>query len=77
MPDLLSNILAFVFALGVRTQIEGGGFPLVRLSLADSESYPVLTGEFAPTYPSNPLEEAGLRAGDLLVRAGNADLRDQ
>jgi class 3 adenylate cyclase len=59
----------------VKTQIEGGGYAYLGLSLANAESYPVLTGEAYSSHPSNVLEEAGLRPGDVLVRIGEADLR--
>ena len=45
------------------------------MSLDDADSYPVLTGGFAPGYTWDPLEQAGLQPGDRLVRIGNADLR--
>ena len=63
------------FALAVRTQIEGRGLVHVGLSVEDAESYPALTGEYNPIHSSDPLEKAGLRAGDRLVRMGGADLR--
>jgi len=72
---ILVPLWVFSFALTVRTQLAGGGYAYIGLSAADAESYPVLNGDFSSEYPSNPLEEAGLRAGDLLVRAGGADLR--
>jgi hypothetical protein len=48
----------------------------VELSLANGESYPALTGAFITQFygASDPLATAGLRAGDLLVRVGDADL---
>ena len=63
------------FGLGVKMQTDGGGVTFLGLSVEDAESYPALTGEFGLAYPWDPLEQAGLRAGDLLVRVGGADLR--
>ena len=72
---ILVPIWVVCFALGVKTQVDGGGIVLLGLSVEDAESYPALTGEFGLAYPSSPFEKAGLRAGDLLVRVGEADLR--
>ncbi len=72
---ILVPLWAVWFALGVKMQITVGGAAHLGLSLADAESYPALTGEFGFLYPWNPLEQAGLRPGDLLVRVGGADLR--
>jgi hypothetical protein len=72
---ILVPLWAVCFGLAVKTQIEGGGSANLGLSLADAESYPALTGEFGRMHPVNPLEMAGLRPGDLLVRVGGADLR--
>ncbi|MDJ0869086.1 MAG: hypothetical protein QNK03_23460, partial [Myxococcota bacterium] len=63
------------FGLAVRSQVEGGGFIVLGVSLADSASYPMLTGHYYRLHSSNPLELAGLRAGDRLMRLGDADLR--
>jgi class 3 adenylate cyclase len=65
------------FGLAVRSQLLGHGVAPVELRVADGESYPVLTGAFiAEIYQeTDPLEAAGLRAGDRLLRAGPADLR--
>ena len=65
---ILVPLWAVWFALGVKMQITVGGAAHLGLSLADAESYPALTGEFGFLYPWNPLEQAGLRPGDLLVR---------
>ena len=72
---ILVPLWVVCFALAVTTQFEGGGTPFIGFSVAGVESYPVLNGEFGTEYPSNPLEEAGLRVNDLLVRVGRADLR--
>jgi class 3 adenylate cyclase len=72
---ILVPLWVLCFALAVRMQLAGGGYANIGLSVAGADSYPVLNGDFSPEYPSNPLEEAGLSAGDLLVRAGGADLR--
>ena len=64
------------FGLGVRTQVRGGATAAVELSVEDADHYPTLTGYFSRFFhPSDPLAEAGLRAGDRLVRLGDADLR--
>ena len=65
------------FGLAVRIQLEGQGVAPVELRIADADSYPVLTGRFLTELylETDPLEAAGLRAGDRLVRAGSADLR--
>jgi len=63
------------FSLTLRTQIRGGGFAMLELSIAGPDSYPVLTGGFSSiVHRSDPLAAAGLHAGDRLVRVGNADL---
>jgi hypothetical protein len=72
---ILVPLWVVCFALGVRTQLRGGAFAAVGLSVEDAESYPVLTGEFdTAIHRSDPLAEAGLRVGDRLVRLGDADL---
>ncbi len=73
---ILVPIWIACFTLGVRTQLRGGGLAAVVLSVEDAESYPALTGVYGHRiHPSDPLAEAGLRAGDRLVRLGDADLR--
>ncbi|MCZ6465230.1 MAG: hypothetical protein O7A09_12925, partial [Proteobacteria bacterium] len=75
---ILVPLWVVCFGLGVRNQLLGGpvAFTGLGLSVEDAESYPALTGEFARIFqPSDPLAEAGLRAGDRLVRVGDADLR--
>jgi class 3 adenylate cyclase len=72
---ILVPLWVVCFSLGVWTQIEGGRIAFIGLSVADADSYPALTGEFASGYSSDPLADAGLRAGDLLVRVGETDLR--
>ncbi|MEE8475005.1 MAG: hypothetical protein V3T01_06620, partial [Myxococcota bacterium] len=71
---ILVPLWVLCFALAVKTQIEGGGYASLGLSLADAESYPTLTGEFYRAHRSNPLKSAGLRPGDRLVRLEEADL---
>jgi hypothetical protein len=72
---ILVPLWVVCFALGVRTQVRGGGVAIMGLSVEDAESYPALTGEFdIAVHRSNPLAEAGLRVGDRLVRLGDADL---
>jgi class 3 adenylate cyclase len=73
---ILVPLWVVCFGLAVQAQLRGGGLAVVSLSLEDADSYPVLTGEYAEYfYESDPLAEAGLRAGDRLVRAGEVDLR--
>jgi class 3 adenylate cyclase len=74
---ILVPIWVVCFALGVRTQVRGGGYTVgLALSVEDADHYPELTGEFSRLlHQSDPLAEAGLRAGDRLIRLGNADLR--
>ena len=61
--------------LTVRTQVRGGGKVLLGVSVEDSGSYPVLTGQFSRVFhASDPLAEAGLRAADRLIKLGGADL---
>ena len=73
---ILVPLWVVCFALGVRLEVRGGAAALVALSVEDSESYPALTGDFSfNLHPSDPLVEAGLRAGDRLVRVGDLDLR--
>jgi class 3 adenylate cyclase len=64
------------FGLGVRTQMLGLGVVQLVVSVEDAESYPTLTGEYSGfVHRSSPLAAAGLRAGDRLIRLGDADLR--
>jgi class 3 adenylate cyclase len=73
---ILVPIWVVCFTLGVRKQVRGGGTAVLGLSVEDALSYPALTGEFARfIHPFDPLAEAGLRAGDRLIRLGDADLR--
>ena len=62
------------FGLSIKTQLHGGQFPRLALSVEDGASYPAVTGVFFFTDPQG-LENAGLRRSDLLVRVGRADLR--
>lgn len=70
---ILVPLWVVCFGFAVKLQLEGGGVALIGFSTG-AERYPMLTGEFASFYPLNPLEEAGLRAGDLLVSLGGTDL---
>jgi hypothetical protein len=74
---ILVPIWVVCFALGVRTQVRGGGYcAAVGLSVENADRYPALTGEFSRlVHRSDPLAAAGLRAGDRLIRLGDADLR--
>jgi class 3 adenylate cyclase len=72
---ILVPLWVVCFGLSVKTQIDGTRGMWVELSLADAQSYPVLTGRVTPYYASNPLDAAGLRAGDRLIRMGAEDLR--
>jgi len=72
---ILVPLWVVCFALGVRTQIRGGGVVQLGLSVEDADSHPTLTGDFPFYLPADLLEEAGLRAGDTLLRVGEADLR--
>jgi class 3 adenylate cyclase len=75
---ILVPLWVVCFALGVRNQVRGGPLAVSGLGLTveDAESYPTLTGEFfRAVHPSDPLVEAGLRAGDRVVQVGGADLR--
>jgi len=73
---ILVPLWALCFSLGVKTQIRGGGAAQLELSLEDPESYPALTGEYSGfIHRSDPLAAAGLRAGDRVIRIGDADLR--
>jgi hypothetical protein len=73
---ILVPLWVVCFALGVRTQVRGGGVASIVLTVEDADHYPVLTGEFDPVvHESDPLAEAGLRAGDRLIQVGDADLR--
>ena len=76
LVPILVLLWAICFGLALKAQVELGGIPPVELSLADSESYPALTGNFLTQFygTSDPLAAAGLRAGDLLVRVGDSDL---
>ena len=73
---ILVPIWVVGFALGVLNLVEGGGSAVVALSVEDADHYPTLTGDFSPiVHASDPLAAAGLRAGDRLIRLGDADLR--
>ena len=49
---------------------------MVGVSVADADTYPVLTGQFSRFFHRvDPLAQADLRAGDRLLRLGDADLR--
>ncbi|MBW2447366.1 MAG: hypothetical protein JRG83_15730, partial [Deltaproteobacteria bacterium] len=63
------------FAVAVHSQVRGGGFPMVVVSLEGAEHYPEITGEVSQNYPPDWLAHAGLGAGDRLLRVGDADLR--
>jgi class 3 adenylate cyclase len=67
---------AVCFALGVKTQVDGGGFlGGLGLSVESAQSHPTLTGEFSSLYPFDPLAKSGLTAGDRLVSVGGTELR--
>jgi len=72
---ILVPLWVVCFALGVKTQIDDIWSVGIGLSRASADSYPVLTGGFDPAHPTDPLEAAGLRVGDRLIRVGGADLR--
>ena len=75
---ILVPLWSVCFALGVRSQVRGGpmAYTGLGLSLESAESYPALTGEYNRIFAqSDPLAEAGLRAGDVLIRVGSVDLR--
>ena len=57
---ILVPLWVVCFSLSIRTQVRGAGSLNLGLTLADAESYPVLTGEFARTHATNPIEEAGV-----------------
>ena len=61
------------FALGVRSQIRGGGAATFEVSIEDAESYPTFKGD-RMAGPKR-LAATGLRAGDRLIQLGDADLR--
>jgi class 3 adenylate cyclase len=77
LVPILTVLWSVAFALGVWTQIRGGPLPpSIDTRLESDEDYPVLTGAWSRTmHPSDPLAQAGLRAGDRLLRVGDADLR--
>ncbi|NNL66914.1 MAG: GAF domain-containing protein [Myxococcales bacterium] len=63
------------FGFGVRTQVNGSGMAVIGTALESPDGYPVVTGEYSVLYSWDPLEQAGLRAGDRLIAAGDVDLR--
>ncbi|MEE8476145.1 MAG: adenylate/guanylate cyclase domain-containing protein [Myxococcota bacterium] len=74
LVPILVALWVVVFGLGVRTLVMGGpSFFILELSVGDTGSYPVLTGDFFG--PWAPYEQADLRPGDRLIRVGDADLR--
>jgi hypothetical protein len=72
LVPLLTALWAVAFVLGVWTQIRGGPLPpSIETRLESDEDYPVLTGAWGRTiHHSDPLAQAGLRAGDRLLRVG-------
>ena len=61
---VLVPLWVIVFALALRTQVQGGGFAAVGLSVEDADAYPGLTGGFSHfIHSSDPLAAAGLHAG--------------
>jgi class 3 adenylate cyclase len=72
---ILVPLWVVCFALSVKTQIQDMRTIGIGLSVASADGYPVLDGGFDAASLTNPLEAAGLRAGDQLLRVGDADLR--
>jgi len=73
---ILVPLWVVCFSLGVKTQIRGGGAAQLEVSLEVPGGYPALTGEYSGfIHRSDPLAAAGLRAGDRVIRIGDADLR--
>jgi class 3 adenylate cyclase len=73
---ILVPLWVVLFALGIRTQVRGTTAAMVGLSVEGADRYPALTGDFSrAVHASDPLAPAGLRAGDVLIRLGNTDLR--
>ena len=73
---ILVPLWMVVFALGVKTQIRDVRNTAPAVSVEDADSYPALTGVYLEVfYDFDPLAEAGLRAGDRLIRYGGIDLR--
>jgi class 3 adenylate cyclase len=73
---ILVPLWIVVFTLGVRTQIREVRNTAIAISVDDADSYPALTGVYLDVfYDFDPLAEAGLRAGDRLIRYGGVDLR--
>ena len=73
---ILVPLWAVCFTLSLRAQVRGEAYAVLGLSVEDADSYPVLSGQFSHLiHPSDPLAEAGLQAGDRLIRLGDTDLR--
>jgi hypothetical protein len=58
---ILVPFWVFSFILAAGLQVQGRGNALLGLSVADAESYPALTGQFAVQHRSDPLEAAGIQ----------------
>jgi class 3 adenylate cyclase len=61
------------FGFAMAAQLEGGGALLIGFS-TNAESYPVFTGESSALFGFDPLERAGLQAGDELIEMGGTDV---
>jgi membrane-associated protease RseP (regulator of RpoE activity) len=71
---ILVPIWVVCFSLAMKVQLEGGGAALIGVSTS-GDRHPVLTGESSALFGFDPLEKAGLRGGDVLIRVGETDLR--
>jgi class 3 adenylate cyclase len=70
---ILVPLWVVCFALAMKVQLDGGGAALIGVS-SSSDRYPILTGESSALFGFDPLEDAGLRGGDVLIRVGETDL---
>jgi class 3 adenylate cyclase len=72
---ILVPLWGVCFGIALKTQVRGGGTAALALLVEAADAYPTLTGDFPGFTGTDPLAQAGLQAGDHLIRFGATDLR--